>query len=150
VAHAIHAPLVVDDAAVAAALRRQPGIRDTLQLAGTLDVSVIAVGAWRAGCSTVWEAVPPSVRRAGTRAGAVAEVIGRLLDAEGAPVGSPLDDLVIGTSLPQLSRAAVRVAVVSGPQRAPAVVAAVRAGLITTLVTTADVARDVLRTPDAG
>lgn len=149
VAHAVHAPLVVDDAGVAAALRRQPGIGDTLQLADGLDVSVVAVGAWRADCSTVWEAVTPAIRRAGLRAGAVDEVTGWLLAADGKAVASPLDDLVIGASLEQLARPAERVALVSGPYRAEATVAAVRAGLATTLVITSNVARSVIRLLDA-
>lgn len=147
VAHQVPAPLIVDDPAVAAALRRQPGIRDTLQLADRLDVSVVAVGAWQAGCSTVWEAVPPAVRQAGLAAGAVGEVSGRLLDAAGCPVVSPLDDLVVGASLAQLQRPAERVALISGPRRARAAIAAARAGLVTTLVTTSSLAREVLGQP---
>lgn len=149
VAHAVHAPLVVDDATVATALRRQPGIRDTLQLVDGLDVSVVAVGAWRPGCSTVWDAVSPAVRQAGVRGGAVAEVTGRLLAADGDPVVSPLDDLVIGASLEQLRRPAERVAIVSGPHRVPATLAAARGGLVTVLVTTGDIARGVLSTQAA-
>jgi len=144
VAHQMHAPLVVDDASVAAALRRQPGIEDTLRLADDLDTCVVAVGAWRERCSTVWEAVSPEVREKGARAGAVAEVSGRLLAADGEPVISPLDDLVIGASLEQMRRPPERVALVSGPHRAAAVVAAAGAGLVTTLVTTTSIAREVL------
>ncbi len=147
VAHAVHAPNVVDDPGVAAALRRQPGISETLQLADGLDVSVVAVGAWRHGCSTIWEAVPQAVRDAGAQAGAVGEVTGRLIDAQGGAVHSPLDDLVIGASLAQLTGASERIALVSGPHRAASTVAAVRAGLVTTLVTNADVARAVLQSP---
>lgn len=150
VAHQVHAPLVVDDPAIAAALRRQPGIRDTLQLAARLDVSVVAIGAWRDGCSTVWQAVSPSIRTAGRRAGAVAEVSGRLLGADGAAVISPLDDLVIGASLEQLRRPPVRVALVSGPHRAQAAAAAASAGIVTTLVTTGETAREMLAINDPG
>ncbi|CAN5768952.1 DeoR family transcriptional regulator [soil metagenome] len=145
VAHQVHAPLVVDDAAAAAALRRQPGIQDTLRLADELDVCVVAVGAWRARCSTVWEVVSQAVRTAGTRSGAVAEVSGRLLGPTGEAVESPLDDLVIGASLTQLQRADERVALVNGPHRAQAVIAAAGAGIVTTLVTTSDIAREVLK-----
>lgn len=143
-AHAVHAPLVVDDPGLAAALRRQAGIDDTLQVADALDVSVVAVGAWQAGCSTVWEAVSKQVRDAALDAGAVGEVAGRLVDADGNPVVSVLDELVVGASLAQLRRPPERVALVSGPHRAASTVAAVRAGLVTTLVTTTDVARGVL------
>jgi len=148
-AYALHAPLVVDDPSVAGALRRQPPISDTLRVADSLDVSVVAIGAWKAGCSTIWSAVSPAVRDAGLDAGAVAEVTGRLLRADGTAVASPLDDLMMAASLQQLHRPAERVALVSGPHRAVPTVAAVRAGLVTTLVTTGNVARAVLRLPAA-
>ena len=147
VAHAVPAPLVVDDPGVAAALRRQPAIAQTLQMADRLDVSVVSIGAWQAGCSTVWDAVPTSVQEAGTRAGAIAEVSGRLLDADGNTVESMLDHLVVSASVEQLRRPAERVALVGGADRAAPTVAAVRAGLVSTLVTTAHVARAVLRMP---
>lgn len=147
VAYAVPAPLVVDEPGVAAALRRQPGIADTLRMADGLDVSVVSIGAWQAGCSTVWDAVPASVQDAGRQAGAVAEVSGRLLDADGAPVESMLDHLVVSASVEQLRRPAQRMAMVSGADRAVPTVAAVRAGLVSTLVTTAHVARAILRMP---
>lgn len=148
VAHAVHAPLVVDDPSVAFALRRQSGINDTLQLADGLDVSVVAIGAWRTGCSTVWEAVSKEVREAALQGGAVGEVTGRLIDSEGNAVLSLLDDLVIGASLEQLQSPGEKVALVNGPHRAEATVAAVRASLVTTLVTTAEVARATLQLPE--
>jgi DNA-binding transcriptional regulator LsrR (DeoR family) len=150
VAYAVPAPLVVDDPGVAAALRRQPGIADTLRMADGLDVSVVSIGAWQAGCSTVWDAVPASVQESGLRAGAVAEVSGRLLDAEGNTVESMLDHLVVSASVEQMRRPPQRVALVSGADRAAPTVATVRAGLVTTLVTTSHVARAVLRMPDLG
>lgn len=125
------APLVVEDAA---ALRSSPEVRRTLSHADDLDVAVIAVGRWREGLSTVWDRVPPALRRTALGAGAVAEISGRLLDAEGRPVASPVDDMVVAATLGQLSGAGHTVAVAHGAHRAVAVLAAVRAGLVSTLV----------------
>lgn len=144
-AHAVHAPLVVDDAAAVTALRRQPGIADTLSMADALDVSVVAIGAWRSGCSTVWDAVSPEIRQQAAAAGAVAEVSGHVFDGDGKLVESPLEQLVIAVSVEQLRRPPERVALAAGVHRAPAAVAAVRAGLVSTLVTTSDLAREILR-----
>jgi DNA-binding transcriptional regulator LsrR (DeoR family) len=144
-AHAVHAPLVVDDIAAVTALRRQPGIADTLALADGLDISVVAIGAWRAGCSTVWDAVSEDLRAEGVAGGAIAEVSGHLLDLSGRLVESPLEQMIIAVSVDQLRRPAERVALAAGTHRAPAVIAAVRAGLVSTLVTTTDLAREVLR-----
>jgi DNA-binding transcriptional regulator LsrR (DeoR family) len=144
-AYAVHAPLVVDDVAAVTALRRQPGIADTLAMADGLDISVVAIGAWRAGCSTVWDAVSEAVRDEGVAGGAVAEVSGHLLDVDGKLVESPLEQMIIAVSIDQLRRPAERVALAAGAHRAPAVIAAVRSGLVSTLVTTTDLAREVLR-----
>jgi DNA-binding transcriptional regulator LsrR (DeoR family) len=144
-AHAVHAPLVVDDIAAVTALRRQPGIADTLALADGLDISVVAIGAWRAGCSTVWDAVSQEVRDDGLAGGAIAEVSGHLLDLDGKLVESRLEQMIIAVSMDQLRRPAERVALAAGDHRAPAVIAAVRAGLVSTLVTTTGLAREMLR-----
>jgi len=144
-AHPIHAPLVVTDPHAAAALRAQPGIRDALAMADRLDVAVVAVGRWRAGSSTVFDAVSSELQTAATDGGAVAEISGRLFTIEGQPVSSPLDDLVVGVSAEQLRVAGTTIALVSGADRAAAVVAACRAGLVDILVTTRSVASDILR-----
>jgi len=144
-AHPIHAPLVVTDPHAAAALRAQPGIRDALAMADRLDVAVVAVGRWRAGSSTVFDAVSPELQAAANDGGAVAEISGRLFTIEGKPVTSPLDDLVVGVSADQLRAAGTTTALVSGADRAAAVVAACRAGLVDILVTTTSVASDILR-----
>jgi DNA-binding transcriptional regulator LsrR (DeoR family) len=64
---------------------------------------------------------------------------------DGKLIESPLEQMVIAVSLDQLRRPSERVALAAGAHRAPAVIAAVRAGLVSTLVTTTDVAREVLR-----
>lgn len=144
-AHPIHAPLVVTDPHAAAALRAHPGIRDALAMADRLDVAVLAVGRWRAGSSTVFDAVSPQLQAAASDAGAVAEISGRLFSIEGQPVSSPLDDLVVGVSADQLRTAGTTIALVSGSDRAAAVVAACRAGIVDVLVTTTSIASDILR-----
>jgi len=48
------APLVVEDATTAAGLRRQPEIAGALAKADSLDLAVVAIGAWKPGTSTVW------------------------------------------------------------------------------------------------
>lgn len=65
----LYAPLVVDEPATAADLRRQPVLAEALARADALDLAVVAIGAWRSGESSVWEKVsPPSARRARTPA----------------------------------------------------------------------------------
>ena len=62
------------------------------------------------------------------------QVSGHLIDARGTAVEGPVEDSVIAASLADLRAARRRIAVAHGAGRAPAVLAAVRAGLVDILV----------------
>lgn len=130
----IWAPLVVENAATAESLARQPEISEALHRADSLDVAVIAIGAWTPGLSTVWDRVDNAVRLEAAHAGAVTECSGRLIDAEGNEVHSGLDSRVIAVTLRQLQHTPAVIAVAQGPARAAAVLAAIKAGIVSTLV----------------
>ena len=76
--------------------------------------------------------------------GAVGEVNLRFIDADGRPVATELDDLVVGATLDQIRRARRRIAVAGGPSKYPAIRAALRGGWITSLLTDATTARYLL------
>jgi DNA-binding transcriptional regulator LsrR (DeoR family) len=139
-ARPIYAPLVVEDAATAAALRRQPEIARALDKANTLDIAVVSIGGWSEGLSTVWDAVDQTERDAALAKGAVGECSARLFDAAGRDVTGGFDDRVVGVTLDQLRAAPEVVATAYGADRAEAVLAAVQGGFVTTLVTDAELA----------
>jgi DNA-binding transcriptional regulator LsrR (DeoR family) len=130
----VHAPLVVGSPATATDLMHQPEIAEALSRAGSLDLAVVAIGAWRAGESSVWEKVSAADRDAADAAGAVGEISGRLFDADGRAVHTALDARTIGGRLDQLARTPEIVAVARGADRVTATTAAVRSGLVTHLV----------------
>ncbi|NMR31384.1 sugar-binding domain-containing protein [Crystallibacter degradans] len=130
----IWAPLVVENAATAESLKRQPEISQALVKADSLDLAVVALGGWRAGISTVWDRVDNATRLAGVDAGAVAECSGRLISADGQPVRTALDECVIAVTLEQLRQTPHVVVVAQGAARADAVHAAIRAGIVGTLI----------------
>ncbi|GAB3755544.1 sugar-binding transcriptional regulator [Microlunatus parietis] len=133
-AHILYAPLVVPDAETADGLRRQPEIAAALGRGDRLDVAVLSVGAWRSGSSAVYDLLPNADRRALHDRGVVGEVSGRVLDADGQAVITDLDRRVVGATLDQLRAAEVRLTTGSGAERRDAIVAAIRAGLVSTLV----------------
>lgn len=143
-AHPVYAPLVVDCAATAAALRAEPGIAGTLDRIAEVDVAVVAVGSWRPSGSGVHDVVDDAVRDEAAAAGAVGEVGGRLIRADGTPAVTSLDERVVGARLSDLAAVGTRVLTSHGAHRAEATVAAVRAGLAGTLVTDDALARAVL------
>lgn len=130
----LFAPLVVDDAATAASLRKQPEIATALAKADSLDLAVVAIGAWSPGLSTVWERVSNTDRREATAAGAVTECSGRLINAAGHPVKTAMDERIMAVTIEQLQATREVIAVATGPERADAVNAACRAGIVSTLI----------------
>jgi DNA-binding transcriptional regulator LsrR (DeoR family) len=128
------APLVVEDPATASGLRRQQEIAGALAKADSLDLAVVAIGAWKAGSSTVWERADAAIRQQSVEAGAVAECSGRLLDAAGTAVESGLDEHIIAVTIKQLQRTPNVIAVAQGSRRADAVRAVAKAGFVTTLI----------------
>lgn len=130
----ISAPLVVGAEATARDLMRLPEIADALARADHLDLAVVAIGAWQEGQSTVWDKVSPADREAGTAAGAVAEISGRLLGADGRLAATRLDRRTISVRLEQLVAAPTVIAVARNAQRADAVLAAARGKVVTCLV----------------
>jgi DNA-binding transcriptional regulator LsrR (DeoR family) len=127
-------PLVVEDPTTASGLRRQPEIAGALAKADSLDLAVVAIGAWKPGSSTVWERADPEVRQHAVQAGAIAECSGRLLNSAGIPVESGLDERIIAITIKQLQRTPKVIAVAQGKARAEAVRAVAKAGFVTTLI----------------
>lgn len=130
----VWSPLLVGDPATAAGMRRQPEIAAALDRADALDLAVVAVGAWTDTGSTVYPQVTGDERRAAAAGGAVAECSGRLFDAEGTRVVTPLDARVVGVSLDQLVRTPEVVAVGYGAQAGAGLRGAVLGGVATVLV----------------
>lgn len=128
------APLVVDSAATATGLRRQPEIADAMRKADSLDLAVVAIGAWAPNLSTVWDRVDNAVRRDGVDKGAVAECSGRLLAGDGTAVVAELDARILSVTVEQLQRTPTVIAVAQGAVRADAVRACIAAGIVHTLV----------------
>ncbi|CAL8896906.1 sugar-binding transcriptional regulator [Kocuria varians] len=125
------APLVVEQAD---SLKKSVEIEVALRRADALDVAVLAVGHWSPGGSTVWPRVSEEVSLAAARAGAVAEVAGHLLDAHGHELDTPVGGMIVSAGVEQLRAARYKIAAASGAERAPAVLAAVRGGLVNHLV----------------
>ncbi|MHA7305589.1 sugar-binding transcriptional regulator [Arthrobacter sp. TMN-49] len=128
------APLVVDSAATASGLRRQPEIADAMRMADALDLAVVAIGAWAPNLSTVWDRVDNAVRQDGITKGAVAECSGRLIAADGTAVEAELDARILSVTVAQLQRTPKVIAVAQGSERTDAVRACLAAGIVHTLV----------------
>jgi DNA-binding transcriptional regulator LsrR (DeoR family) len=143
-AYLFYAPLVVPDAATAKALRRQPEVARAFRQFGSVTKAVAGVGRWAPGQSTVFDATEDKERRQLARQGVVADVSGILLRADGSPVDTPLSERMIGINAAQMRAIPQVIAIVYEAVKAPAVLTAVRSGLIKGLVTHTSMARAML------
>jgi DNA-binding transcriptional regulator LsrR (DeoR family) len=139
-----HAPLLLDDAAGAATLRREPQVAKVLARASRVTIAVMGVGAWAPGLSTIHDAVAPADRKALARLGVVGEIAGVLFDASGTVVEPSLSERVVTISPEALRGIDEVVAIASGAQKGTAVRAALTGRLVNALVADATLADALL------
>ncbi|MGP9745765.1 sugar-binding transcriptional regulator [Brachybacterium sp. AOP29-B2-41] len=145
-AHAIFAPLVLDDALTASTLRRQPDIARVIEYFDVIDVAVLAVGSWDPPISQLRDALPPYERDEFEAQGVVAEVGGTLITENGGLLpGFAERCLTISTR--QLARVPRVIAVAAEAEKARAVHAVAQSALITDLVTGRRCAEAMLQMP---
>lgn len=142
--HVFYAPLVAPDAASARALRRQPDVSRATELAGKVTVAVVGIGLWREGLSTIFDALEPAVRERARALGVIGEISGALIDLDGSPVNTLLSKRIIGVNGEQLVAVNEVISVAYGEEKAPAVCAALKGGLVTGLITHTGLARAML------
>src|SRR5487761_748121 len=149
-AHVFYAPLILDDAQTAAAVRRQADIAGAFALLPSVTIAVVAIGAWAPGLSTIYDAISPAERDAVAALGVCAELAGVFIGEDGRPVPTPLDSRMIVTPGPALERIPFVLCVAYDVAKSPAVCAAIKGGLVHGLVTHASLARSLLSTLPGG
>jgi DNA-binding transcriptional regulator LsrR (DeoR family) len=134
-AYYFFAPMIVGDAATAAALHRQVDVVRATDLFSSVTKAIVGVGGWRPPHSMLWDAMSPEDRDEVVSLGTEADISGVLIDAAGGPVVSKFSDRVIGMNAEQLHRIPEVIAIAYGPEKAPAVRAGIRGGYVNSLVT---------------
>lgn len=143
------APLLAPSLEAARDLRATPQVRNALSRAAGVDVALIGIGAgFRHPASVFSGALTSEMVRRLHNHGAVGHVVGRFMDASGEQIESLLEDRVIGTSLEELRRIPLVVALAAGPEKAPAIAAALRAGLVDVLLTDVVAAQELAHLPE--
>src|ERR1700743_1492166 len=129
-AHAFYAPMLVDDAATATAIRRQGDIAEAFALIPSVTIAVVSIGAWGPGLSTIYDAVTPAERAELSAAGVHAELAGVFIGADGLHVSHPLDSRMIVTPAALFTEVPFVLGVAYDAGKSPAVLAAIRGGLV--------------------
>ena len=143
-AHVFYAPMIVDDAPTAAAIRRQADVAGAFALVPSVTVTMLAVGAWAPGLSTIYDALSQPERDEIAGLGVCAEIAGVFLGEDGHPVETGVDDRMIVTPGSALAKIPCVIAVAYGVSKSVAVRAALRGGLVHGLVTHSSLARALL------
>jgi DNA-binding transcriptional regulator LsrR (DeoR family) len=149
-AHAFYAPMILDDAETADALRRQGDIAGAFALLPSVTMAMVAIGAWAPGLSTIYDALSPAEREELAALGVRAELAGVFIGEHGQLVPTPVDSRMIVTPGEVLERIPFVLAVAYGVAKSRAVRAAIRGGFVHGLVTHASLARALLTEADAG
>jgi DNA-binding transcriptional regulator LsrR (DeoR family) len=134
------APGIVDDAATKASLCAHAGVRRIIELWDRLELAVFGIGgpAWTAaafGAATV-EGL--------TRAGAVGELLIAPFDIDGRFVADELRERTIAFDARRLHTVPARIGIAGGPAKVRPILGALRAGVVTTLVSDVRTAEAVL------
>lgn len=147
----LNAPLVVDDAEFARALLQQSAIARVLNEAADADCAMIGLGTLQPESSALYKAgfITDDDLDEAHKAGAVGDVSGNLIDADGQLVESPLSSRIISLSLSQLSGIRHAIGIAYGTEKAPIIRAAALGGCINALVTDREAARGVIATQRA-
>lgn len=144
-AHVFYAPMVVDDTATARLLRRQPDIARALAMVEQVTVAVVGIGAWKAGQSTIYDAVRPADRDRTTASGVVAEVSGVFVGADGRTIAAPLSRRAICPTGQQLEAIPNVLAVAYGVEKVDGVRSVLTGSVVNGIVTHTALAEALLK-----
>lgn len=136
------APAIVGSAELRAALEADPSVGETLDAARRAPFAVFSLGVPTPENVLAESGFVVDADRARLRAaGAVGDVLGRFLAADGRIALPDLDERTVGMPLADLATKPHAVGLAAGVDRGPIALAAIRAGCLNALVTDEDTAR---------
>jgi deoxyribonucleoside regulator len=122
-----------------------PQIQKVWNLLQETTVALVGIGSLRNSVFVSREALNRSELDELAGYGAVGEICGRFFDRHGNECESPWRDRVIGVEISRLRAVPEVIGVVSGTDRADAIIAAIRGGIVKTLVIDAQGAETLIR-----
>ena len=129
--HGLMAPGLLDDAATAAALGAHAGVRAVIDLWARLDVALFGIGGRAWSASSVGDGIAEQL----DEAEAVGEVLIAPFDLDGVFVAPELRERVLAFDARALGRVPVAIGVAAGESKVRPILGALRAGVVSTLVT---------------
>ncbi|SFC85740.1 bifunctional sugar-binding transcriptional regulator/dihydroxyacetone kinase subunit DhaK [Tropicimonas isoalkanivorans] len=142
----ISAPAIVSSPEARKILLREPVIAEQMQNLERVTCILFGISSLRPN-STVHSSgfFDSSLQRHGAYGTAVGSLAGRFIDDQGAGLSGPLADRTMGIDLDQLRSVPTRVLVAGGFDKVPPILAALRGGYVTTLITDSATGEGILR-----
>lgn len=141
----IPAPLVVNSAATAKALRQDTSVTRVLELSRSAAATLTGVGTSQATASSVRAGLySPTTINAIAELGAIGDMLGEWFDADGTVVPQATSDRRIGMDLEELRTMPHVIGVAAGPDKVAAIRAALLGGYLAVLVTDEETAELLL------
>lgn len=143
----LYAPAILESAETVRTLRTESTIATVLDAAAEVELALVGIGSVGVASS------PHIVQRMGlsqeeqellAAQRPVGDICARLVDAEGAPIGTPAEERVLAVTLAELIAIPEVVGVASGVEKAPGVRGVLRSGALDTVVLDEHLAREVL------
>jgi len=143
--HYLHAPVLVDSPDIKQAMLRDRSIKAALEAGAACQVALVGIGTLDESAPLIrYGHISPRDRERLIKAGAVGDTCTRFFTPEGEPV-HVLDERLIAIEWDQLKRVPSVVAMAAGVDKRNAILGALRAAFISTLITDEQTAREVLR-----
>lgn len=141
----LYAPAYVESPDVRDGLLEQEAVAQALDLAGAADLALIGIGGTDDACTMVRSGCLSLDEIARLREqGAVGDVLGNYVDADGTLIAAPHSRRLIALSIDDLRRIPTVMAVVSGPEKPRAILGVLRARIVDVLIVDEGNARTVL------
>ena len=142
----LHAPTIVQSPDIKVALMREPSVAAVIEAARTADVAFVGIGSKGANSSQhiLQSAGMTESENPEFYAKWAGDLAGRFFDREGNAVNSRLDNRTVGLDLAEISKIKRVVGVAAGEEKTEGILAALRGGLISELVTSSNCATRLL------
>ncbi|MBR9894475.1 bifunctional sugar-binding transcriptional regulator/dihydroxyacetone kinase subunit DhaK [bacterium] len=140
----LSAPAIVSAPEMRDLLLREPVLAEQIEALAQADRIVLGISSLRPESTIHTSGFFDGISLRDHYHSAVGSITGRMIDANGVKVEGPLEERTIGIDLDQIRRVPERLAVAGGLDKVQAILAALRGGYVTVLVTDADTARAIL------
>ena len=143
----LNGPALLHSDAACEALLAEPSIASIVDRARAADLALVGIGAFGSGSATTvlnGLGLTAAQRREFLAQGPVGSTCCRFYDASGRPIRGVVHDRVLAVDLDDLRRIPTVVGVATGAEKAAAVIAALRGGLVDGLIADASLAHSIL------